>query len=198
MGRPAKQPSDQDRAQVETWVAARVPIQVMARRIGLAPKTFRKHFARELGLIAADQVAEAMPPGVVIDPPRPPAFRATDEQKEWVIILSGARWPNDDIAAQLQMPLEVLEEHFANELELGPVRFPAEAIKSAWYAARGGNQTAVKTCLIMNGRETPGGPPGRGKGSDVRSRRRKACRAKRPTLHWRRRVLKRVRPLMAC
>lgn len=147
MGRPSFKPSDDQIAQVTGWVKSKVSIEEMARRLKLAPKTFRKHFAAELGLISVETVNT----GLASARPREPAFKANDNQREMVLILAGARWPREDIALNIGVTVEVLEEHFADDLRDGPVKFPAPVIQSMWHAARGGNATAAKICLIMNG-----------------------------------------------
>lgn len=152
MARPSFSPSAAQRAQVAAWVQAKVSIQEMATRLDLATKTFRKHFATELGLIPVETVITAL------ETARPRAgggFRPSDDQREIVVVLAGARWPYDDIALQLDVSREVLEEHFANELRQGPVRFTAPVIRAMWHAAQGGNATAAKMCLIMNGSGAP-------------------------------------------
>lgn len=151
MGRPSFKPSDDQRVEVERWVKAKVNIEEMARRMKLAPKTFRKHFAAELGLIPAETVNTAL----AAARPRTEVYRPTDEQREMALILAGARWPYEDIALELGVSEEVLQEHYAKELRDGPVKFPAPVIRSMWHAAQGGNATAAKICLIMNGAGAP-------------------------------------------
>lgn len=151
MGRPSFKPTEEQRAEVERWVKAKVTIEEMARRLKLAEKTFRKYFASELGLIPA----EAVNTGLAAARPRTEAYRPTDEQREWVTILSGARWPYADIAQHLHISREMLEEHFADDLALGPTKFSAEVIKATYRAALAGNQTAAKICLLMNGAGEP-------------------------------------------
>jgi len=168
MGRPAKAITPEQRAQVEAWVKARVPIEAMARRIGFAPKTFRKHFAAELGL-TVDQVEQSMPPGtVVVDPPRALAFRPTDEHREMVLILAGANFSREEIARKAGVTIEVLEEHFAAELVDGPVKCNADVIRSLFYAAKGGNVSAQRTWLLISGRPTEGEGAGKNKNDPQR------------------------------
>jgi AraC-like DNA-binding protein len=155
MGRPSFVPTPQQRAQVEAWVKAEVSIEEMARRLELAPKTFRKHFAAELGISPPDRVITELP----MPAQRVEAFRPNDAQREMALILAGARWPYDDIALEIGVSIDVLEEHFAKELRDGPVKFPAPVIRSMWHAAQGGNATAAKICLIMNGAGTDKGAP---------------------------------------
>lgn len=149
MGRPSYEPSAEQREQVRKWKQAKVSIEEMARRVELAPKTFRKHFAAELGLLPTGAVNTEL---VAAKQQKGGGFRPTDEQRESALILAGARWPYQDIANYLRLDsVDVLEEHFADELAQGPVKFPAEVIKASWFAARAGNQTAAKICLIMSG-----------------------------------------------
>ncbi len=160
MGRPAFEPTDEQREQVTIWVASRVPIEGMARRMGLAPKTFRKHFAAQLGLIPANQVATAMPPGTALQA-RQVAFRPTDEQREQALILAGARLSREEIARKVGVTVDVLEEHFAEELERGPAKCKSDIISSMFYAGKGGNVAAAKVYLLFNGQNDPDGdrPP---------------------------------------
>ena len=147
MGRPSFQPSDDQRAQVEQWIKDRISIVEMARRLDLAPKTFRKHFADELGLISAETVNTQL---ASTRPRVEDQFRPTDEQREMALILAGAHWPHEDIALDLGVTIEELQTHFARELREGPVKFPAPVIRSMWHSAQGGNATAAKICLVMN------------------------------------------------
>lgn len=155
MGRPSFKPSAEQKEQVAGWVQGKVSIEEMARRFGWTPKTFRKHFAAELGIIPAEAVNTALESAK----PRPDGFRPNDEQREWVVILAGARWPYQDIADHLRIEIAVLEKHFADELALGPKKFTAEVLKATWYAARSGNQSAAKICLVIGGPPSEKGMP---------------------------------------
>lgn len=147
MGRPSFAPTDEQRAEVRRLRQAKVSIDEIAHRLDVAPKTLRKFFGVELGIISIETVNTAL----AGSKPRIEAFRPTDEQRESALILAGARWPHQDIADYLRVTLEMLHEHFADDLAMGPKKFPAEVIKASWFAARAGNQTAAKICLIMNG-----------------------------------------------
>lgn len=151
MGRPSFQPSDEQRAQVERWVKSKVNIEEMARRMALAPKTFRKHFADELGLVTVETVNTA----VQMTRPRTEVFRPTDEQREHALILAGAQLSRPEIARKLGVTVEVLTEHFADELEKGPVKCKSDILVSMFHAGKGGNVAAAKVFLLFNGQEEP-------------------------------------------
>jgi len=123
----------------------------MARRLDLTPKTFRKHFASELGLISAETVNTQL---AAARPRTDDGFRPTDEQREMALILAGAHWPHEDIALDIGVTVDELQKHFSRELIEGPVKFPAPVIRSMWHSAQGGNATAAKICLIMNSGST--------------------------------------------
>jgi predicted ArsR family transcriptional regulator len=154
MGRPSFDPSEQQRAQVEAWVKAKVSIEEMARRMKLAAKTFRKHFAQELGLIPVETVITALETAR----PRTSVFRPTDEQREMALILAGAQLSHPEIARKLGLPVEVLQEHFAEELEKGPIKCKSDILAAMFYAGKGGNVAAAKVYLLFNGQEPSGGP----------------------------------------
>lgn len=157
MGRPSFAPTADQRAEVERLAQARVPIEEIARRMKLAPKTLRKHFASELGIIPVETVNTAL------DAARPrdtSAFRPSHEQREMALILAGARLSHPEIARKLGVSLDVLREHFADELERGPVDCKSDILASMFYAGKGGNVAAAKVYLVFNsqGDETPDQP----------------------------------------
>jgi AraC-like DNA-binding protein len=155
MGRPSKQPTDEQRALVRQLVEAKVSIEEMARRLELAPKTFRKHFAAELGLSPPDRViTEQKPPT-----PRADAFRPTTEQREVALILAGAQLSRAEIARKMGLAVEVLEEHFAEELAQGPVKCKADILQAMFHAGKGGNVAAAKVYLVFNGQGAPDEKP---------------------------------------
>jgi hypothetical protein len=154
MGRPSFKPSDDQRRAVAQWVQAKVSIEEMARRTALAPKTFRKHFAEELGLISVETVNTAL----AMARPRTEVFRPTDEQREMALILAGAQLSRPEIARKLNVSIEVLLEHFAEELEKGPVKCKSDIIASMFYAGKGGNVAAAKVYLLFNGQEANPNP----------------------------------------
>lgn len=62
-GRPTFVPTDKERRLVRTIVAAGMPEEVVAQAIGIAPKTLRKHFRKELDrgfAVANAKVVESM------------------------------------------------------------------------------------------------------------------------------------------
>lgn len=151
MGRPAFKPSDDQRLEVERLVKAKVSIEEMARRLELAPKTFRKHFAAELGLISVETVNT----GLAAAKPRTTVFRPTDEQREMATILAGAQLSRPEIARKLEISVETLEEHFADELERGPVKCKSDILAAMYFAGKGGNVAAAKVFLVFNGQGDP-------------------------------------------
>lgn len=146
MGRPSKKPTAAQRAQVAAWSKARVAVEEIARRMDLAPKTLRKHYALELGLVQAETV-------ITREITR---FVATPEQRLSVTILAGARLSPDEIARKVGVTVPVLEEHFAKELADGPTRCKSDILESMFFAGRGGNVAAAKVYLLFNGQEDPG------------------------------------------
>lgn len=151
MGRPSFKPSDEQRKAVLGWSKSKVSIEEMARRLNLAPKTFRKYFATELGLITAETVNTALSAAR----PRQSNYRPTSEQRELVLILAGGRMPRIEIAATLEVGVDLLEEHFAEELENGPTKSRAAILVSMYNAGKGGNVAAAKVYLLFNGQEEP-------------------------------------------
>lgn len=153
MARPSFKPSDAQRAEVERLVKAKLPIEEMARRLNLAPKTFRKHFAAELGLIPVETVITGL---AGARPRTAGGFRPTDEQREMALILAGAQLSHPEIARKLGVSIEVLQEHFADELEKGPVKCKSDILAAMFYAGKGGNVAAAKVYLVFNGQGDPG------------------------------------------
>lgn len=151
MGRPSFQPSDEQRAEVGRCVKAKVNIEEMARRMSVTPKTFRKHFASELGIIPVETVITALASAR----PRTEVFRPTDEQREMALILAGAQLSHAEIARKLSLSIEVLQEHFADELEKGPVKCKSDILAAMFFAGKGGNVAAAKVYLLFNGQADP-------------------------------------------
>lgn len=149
MGRPSFQPKPEQRAQVEEWVKAKKPIAEMARLLDVAEKTFRKHFAAELGLIPVETVNTAL----AVARPMTSVFQPTAEQREQVLILAGARLSPEEIARKVGVTVPVLEEHFALELEQGPVKCKGDILQAMFFAGKGGNVAAAKVYLVFNGQE---------------------------------------------
>lgn len=158
MGRPAYQPTDAQRAQVADWVRAKVSIEEIARRLEMTPKTLRKHFGAELGLNPVQSVitekASAPPPGS----PQREVFRPTTEQREVAMILAGAQLSRPEIARKMGIAVEVLEEHFAEELEQGPTKCKGDILQAMFHAGKGGNVAAAKVYLVFNGQAAPEDP----------------------------------------
>lgn len=150
MGRPSFKPTPEQTAQVAAWVQAKVSIEEMSRRLELASKTFRKHFADQLGISRPDPViTEVAAPQAAARP----AFRPTSEQREAALILAGAQLSRPEIAHKMGMAVEMLEEHFAEELAQGPVKCKADILTAMFHAGKGGNVAAAKVYLIFNGQE---------------------------------------------
>lgn len=162
MGRPAFDPTAEQRAEVAKWKEARVSIEEMARRIGKTPKTFRKAFAAELGLSPVQSVntqsgeQELLPP-----PPREPAFIPSLEQRTRVTILAGARISPEEIARKMEMTVDMLKEHFGQELINGPAVCKSDIIEATFFAGKGGNVAAQKVYLAFNAQPEPDGEQAR-------------------------------------
>lgn len=156
MGRPAFEPTAEQRADVAKWKEARVSIEEISRRIGKAPKTVRKVFAAELGLSLVQSVItqsgeqELLPP-----PPREPAFVPSLDQRTRVTILAGARISPEEIARKMEMTVDMLKEHFGQELINGPAVCKSDIIESTFYAGKGGNVAAQKVYLAFNAQAEP-------------------------------------------
>jgi hypothetical protein len=151
MGRPSFNPTDEQRAEVARLKQAKVSIEEIARKIDVTPKTLRKAFATELGLIPVETVNTVLNTAR----PRPTNYRPTSEQRELVLILSGGRMPRLEIAATLEVGIDVLEEHFGEELDNGPTKSRAAILVSMYNAGKGGNVAAAKVYLLFNGQEEP-------------------------------------------
>lgn len=149
MGRPAFEPSDEQRANVRLWVQGKVSIQEMARRLELTPKTFRKHFATELGLGPVETVITetvAVPGG----PGRREAFKPTTEQRQSVLIMAGAHGDYDRMARALGISVDLLLEHFAKELEDGDAVGWRKLAEAAYYGMLAGSASHLKVWSILN------------------------------------------------
>lgn len=143
MGRPAFEPSDEQRTSVEAWVQADVPIEEMARRIGITSKTFRKAFAGLLGKKPGETVnTEAAP--------KAPPFQPTDEQRRAVLIMAAAHGPEEEIARAIGVSVDMLNAHFAKELCDGPSIGYRDGVESLYNSMKAGNVAATKAWLILN------------------------------------------------
>jgi len=150
MARPAFCPTQAQRDQVIEWIAAKVPIEGMARRLGLAPKTFRKHFAAQLGIappVGEDLFVEPTGP----DPrPKVEGYRPTSDVRQLVEILVGADISKHEIARKIGISVEMLEQHFADELDMGIAKCGGDVIVQLYRSATGGNVSAMKLYLMLS------------------------------------------------
>lgn len=78
-----------------------------------------------------------------------PAFRSTSRQRQAVEVLAAARIPTEEIAAYLDLEIEVVKEHFATELALGGARRNSEIILSIYTAATAGNTSSQRLWLAL-------------------------------------------------
>lgn len=155
MGRPSFKPTADQVAKVAQWIEAKVSIEEMARRLTLAPKTFRKHFAEQLGI--SPVITDRTKPGDPVAAVRS-AFRPTAEQRELALILAGAQLSKSEIARKMGITPDELEEHFQDELVQGPVKCKADILQAMFYAGKGGNVAAAKVYLVFNGQSAPDNP----------------------------------------
>jgi AraC-like DNA-binding protein len=161
MGRPSLIITDAQRGQVAQWIRERVPLERMAQRLGMAPKTFRKHFGHQLGTAPVPDAAPLLPDEFL--PARQAlfdAYRPTAEMREIVMVLAGAAISKEEIARKLGQPVDVIEYHFAEELASGSVA-KANVIMAMYRAAIGGNVSAQKSYTVigalLGGPEDPAG-----------------------------------------
>lgn len=140
MGRPAFEPTDEQRQSVEQWIQVPVSIEEMARRVGCTSKTFRKAFAAELGKNSVETERA----------PKAPPFQATDDQKRAVLIMAAAHGPEEEIACALGITVDLLQQHFVRELRDGPSIGYREGVESLFNQMKAGNTAATKAWLILN------------------------------------------------
>lgn len=144
MGRPSFKPTDEQRAQVNQWVKARVAIEEMARRLELAPKTFRKHFAAELGLTPVETVKTQSAQ------PTRAEYRPSEDERMSAFLLAGFGIAHSEIARLLTAgDVDVLKEHFADELKSGPIKLKDHALKDLYFQMRGGSVGATKAVITL-------------------------------------------------
>lgn len=79
-----------------------------------------------------------------------PKYEPTDDQREMVTVLIAARWTHADIAENLNISVDVLEENFPVELACGRIKIHAEMVLSLYKSALAGNVQALKICLLLN------------------------------------------------
>lgn len=140
MGRPAFEPTAEQRRLVVEWLQAFVPIEEMARRIGVTSKTLRKGFAAELGKNSVEKE----------EVPKPPAFQPTEEQRRAVLIMAAAHGPEEEMARAIGVTVDMLLVYFAKELRDGPAMGYREGVESLFDQMRARNTAATKAWLILN------------------------------------------------
>lgn len=156
MGRPSLIITDLQREQVAQWIRERVPKERMAARLGMAPKTFTKHFGHQLGTAPVPDAAPLLPDEILpAQQARFDAYRPTAEIREMVLVLVGADISKGEIARKLNQPMDVIEYHFANELASGVVP-QANMIMQMYKAGIGGNVSAQKSYLMLANRRSEG------------------------------------------
>jgi DNA-binding CsgD family transcriptional regulator len=155
MARPSLIITDSQRDQVAQWIRARVPIERMASRLGMAPKTFRKHFALQLGTADIPDAAPLLPDEILPSQlSQIESYRPTGEVRDMVLVLVGADISRPEIARKLGISVETLEFHFADELNNGTAIAQGNVILQMYNAARGGNVSAMKTYLLLGNRRS--------------------------------------------
>lgn len=118
-GRPAKEPSAQDRAKVAELLAEDAPITDLAKLFGMTPPTFRKYFRAEI--LSAKKISE----------PAKPSRRITDEMREKVKRYVGTKIPAEDVALLLGYDVgefDAFKADFAVELRVANVAIRAKVV----------------------------------------------------------------------
>jgi DNA-binding CsgD family transcriptional regulator len=151
-GRPAHQPTDATRGQVEGLVREGKTLKEIAQAIGLSIPTLRAHYASEL---KAERPQISFPFAGSEDAKRKGSSRAgrpehvpTDETRERVEILIAGGMQQWQIAAALGISEPVLRDRYATELDAGRSKKTAQVIEAQFKAAvEGGNVAAQKAWL---------------------------------------------------
>lgn len=160
-GRPPLIITDAQRGLVAQWIRERVPLERMAQRLGMAPKTFRKHFGHQLGTAPVPDAAPLLPDEILPDSQaRFDAYRPTGEIRELVMVLTAAAISKEEIARKLGQPVDVIEYHFADELASGAAVVKSNVIMSMYKAAIGGNVSAQKSFMVISSLGAPEDPQG--------------------------------------
>lgn len=156
-GRPPLIITEAQRALVAQWIRERTPIERMAQRLGMAPKTFKRHFGHQLGTAPLPDAAPLLPDEIL--PAQQAlfdAYRPTAEVREMVLVLVGADISRAEIARKVGVSQEVLEFHFTDELNSGVAIAQGNVILQMYNAARGGNVSAQKAYLMLGNRRSEG------------------------------------------
>jgi len=173
-GRPEYKPTADQRARVRDLRSNGGRIGAIAKAIGLAPATLRKHFAEELQKpatpAAPDQQLDlvgqhkpAAPPPVPaaaesVPPGRPP-FEPTDRQRQDVKLCKAVGWSNEEIAAYIGVSRNTLAEHFVEELAHGVRVARVLMLRRLWAQVLGGNMTAFDRFSKLKGMVNPADLP---------------------------------------
>jgi DNA-binding CsgD family transcriptional regulator len=151
-GRPAHQPTDATRAQVDGLVREGKTLKEIAVAIGLSIPTLRAHYAAELKV---ERPQISFPFAGSDDTKRKGSSRAgrpehvpTDETRERVEILIAGGMMQWQIAAALGISEPVLRDRYATELDAGRSKKTAMVIEAQFKAAvEDGNVAAQKAWL---------------------------------------------------
>lgn len=129
----------------------------IAAALGVSRGTLEKHCMAEL---------KAKPARVV---PPPPPWNPSQEQRTRIAILAGGQYPIDGIALDMGVTVDELRAACQKDLTEGAARCRADVIVSTYYAAKSGNQAAVKCYALLEAASRAQPPlPARKKGQPLR------------------------------
>jgi hypothetical protein len=113
-GRPANEPSDEEREKVKELVAVKTPVADIAKLLGRSLPTLRKYFPREL--FSAKKIKPA------------DDLKVTALMRAKVVRYIGCKMAAEQVARVLDITLEQLEAHFPDELVTGQAKCRAKII----------------------------------------------------------------------
>lgn len=157
-GRPGYKPTDEQRALVASLVTDGTALQAIAERIGVSPKTLRKHFSAELGMPRREAQAPLLEQHDAGQQPAPigrPAFEPTMQQREDVRLCKCDDWSDDQIAQHLGLSRTTLLKYFAEELDYGVRHVRLVMMRSAMREVRSGNMSAFDRLAKLRGMLAP-------------------------------------------
>lgn len=115
-GRPAREPTPDQRKKVVDLLAAKAPLGDIAAMMGYSKPTFRKYFSAEL-ISAKKSEEEKLPP-----------LKITDVMREKVVRYIGCQMSPEQVADVLDITVEQLEANFAAELAKGQSKYRAKVL----------------------------------------------------------------------
>jgi hypothetical protein len=130
-GRPANEPTAEERKKVKELVADKAPLADIAKLMGRSIPTLRKYFSKELfsgkKIPAADDL------------------KVTAHMRVKVERYIGCKMPPDQVAKVLGVTVEQLEAHFPEELATGQAKCRAKVIDALHDQMGEGVAAATKT-----------------------------------------------------